>query len=130
MSEQFLWANPLLPVKSVLDTARFFEEKLGFTVSVLWQNPSYCVVKRGDAVIEFGEHRSEHAGNGVCIIGVENADIIYQEWQSKGLEFVGDFADRDYGSKDFRIRDNNGNMLIIGHALASQQELFQKGDVE
>jgi len=129
MSEQFLWANPILPVKSVLETAQFFEEKLGFTITVLWENPSYCVVKRDKAVIEFGERRSEHAGSGVCIIGVENADVIYNEWQSKGIEFVGDFVDRDYGSKDFRIRDNNGNMLIIGHALENQQELLDKGNV-
>ncbi|MDH5445178.1 MAG: hypothetical protein OEY52_06435 [Gammaproteobacteria bacterium] len=129
MSDNFLWGNPILPVRSAAETAKFFEEKLGFTISVLWKNPSYCVVRRGDVVVEFGEGRKQHAGTGVCVIGVEDADIVYEEWQAKGLEFVGDFAERDYGSKDFRVRDNNGNMLIIGHALKNQQELLDKGNL-
>ena len=129
MNEQFLGANPILPVKSVIETAKFFEKTLGFTVNILWENPSYGVVRRGNAVIEFGEGRKEHAGSGVCVIRVENADVIYKEWKSKDIEFVGDFSDRDYGSKDFRIKDNNGNMLIIGHALENQKEMLQKGNV-
>ena len=129
MSEQFLGANPILPVKSVIETARFFEKKLGFKIEILWENPSYGVVRRGNANIEFGEGRKEHAGSGICILLVENADVVYKEWKSKGVEFVGDFANRDYGSKDFRVKDNNGNMLIVGHALENKQELIQNGNV-
>ena len=55
--------------------------------------------------------------------------VIYKEWKTKDIAFVGDFADRDYGSKDFRIKDNNGNMLIVGHALGNKEELIQKGNV-
>ena len=129
MDGKFLGANPILPVKSVIETARFYEKKLGFNIEVLWENPSYCVVKRGNAIIEFGEGRKEHAGSGASIILVENADVIYNEWKTKGIEFVGDFADRDYGSKDFRIKDNNGNMLIVGHALENRKALIQNGNV-
>lgn len=129
MREQFLGANPILPVISVIETAKFFEKKLGFKIEVLWVNPSYGIVKRGNAIIEFGEGRKAHAGSGVCIIRVENADDIYKEWKSKNVEFVGDFSERDYGSKDFRIKDNNGNMLIVGHALENKGVLIQKGNV-
>ena len=129
MKEQFLGYIPILPVKSVIETARFFEEKLGFTIKILWENPSYCVVRRGNAVVEFGERRKEYAGSGVCILQVANADELYEEWKSKDIEFFGDFAERDYGSKDFRIRDNNGNMLIIGHALENKEELLEKGNI-
>ena len=129
MSTQFLTSNPVLPVKSVIETAKFFEEKLGFITTLLWKNPPYGIVKRGNAVIEFGEGRQAHAGSGVCIILVDNADSLYAQWRSNGVDFVGDFADRDYGSKDFRVRDNNGNMLIVGHALENQQELLQQGNV-
>jgi hypothetical protein len=129
LSEQFLWANPILPVNSVVDTAKFFEKKLGFTITLLWQNPSYGAVKRGNVTIELGEGRKEHAGSGICVIQVDNADTIYEEWKSKDVEFVGDFSDRDYGSKDFRIKDNNGNLLIIGHALENKKELMERGNV-
>lgn len=117
MSEQFLSSNPILPVTSVVETQRFYETELGFSTDVLWQEPRYAVMKRDSAYIEFGEGRKQHAGTGVCFIQVDDADRVYTEWQQKQVEFVGDLADRDYGSRDFRVRDNNGNMLIVGHQL-------------
>lgn len=129
MSEQFLGSIPMLPVVSVIETARFFEKKLGFTIRLLWQNPSYAVVGRGDVLIEFGERRKKYAGCGVCLIKVENADVVYEEWASREVEFVGDFAVRDYGSKDFRVKDNNGNLLIISSDMENKNELIAKGNI-
>lgn len=128
MREEFLGANPILPVRNVRETAKFFEEKLGFAVAVLWEEPAYGVVKRGGTVIEFGEKRSDYAGSGVCNIHVRDADRIHAEWTRQGVEFVGDLADRDYGCRDFRIRDNNGNLLIVGHDLENQEALIEKGN--
>ena len=129
MSKEFLRANPVLPVRCVVETAKFFEKELDFTVDILWESPSYGVVRRGNAVIEFGEERKEHVGSGVCVIIVDDSDDIYAEWKTKDIEFVGDLTERDYGSKDFRIKDNNGNILIISHALQNQQALLDKGNV-
>lgn len=128
MSQQFLCANPVLPVRDVRKTVRFYARQLGFTVVLLWESPPYGAVKRGNAIIEFGEARRHHAGSGVCMVLVDDAERVYKEWQDRDVEFVGDFAKREYGSKDFRVRDNNGNMLIVGHALENQQELIQKGN--
>lgn len=129
MSDQFLGANPILPVNDVAETAAFYKEKLGFEIAVLWREPAYGVVKRGNTVIEFGDRRTQYAGSGVCSIHVDDADRIYDEWRDSGIEFVGDLADRDYGCRDFRIRDNNGNLLIIGHDLPNQDALIQAGNM-
>ena len=128
MSEQFLGSSPILPVADVRETARFYKKKLGFETVGLWQDPNYGVVRRGQTVLEFGTGRKEFAGSGVCFIHVENADKVHDEWTARDIEFVGDLGDRDYGCRDFRIRDNNGNMLIIGHALHNQAELLRKGN--
>ena len=129
MKNDFLDTTVILPAKNVRETANFYEDKLGFQINVIWENPAYGSVKRGNVFIEFGEARKEYAGSGVCYIHVGNADDIYNECKSKGVEFIGDLADRDYGCRDFRIKDNNGNMLIIGHALKNKKELLQKGNV-
>ena len=129
MKNNFLGSNPLIPVKSVIETAIFYKDKLGFTIEILWENPSYGVVSRGAAVIEFGEGRKEYAGSGICIVRVEDADAVYDEWKLKEVEFLGDFAERDYGSKDFRVKDNNGNILIVGHAMENMNELLAQGNV-
>ncbi len=130
MKDSFLSTTVVLPVISVMETVELYEKKLGFEIMGIWGNPTnaskYGSVRRDNVIIEFGEGRKEYAGNGVCLIHVGNADNIYSELKSNCIEFVGDFADRDYGNKDFRVRDNNGNMLIIGHSLNNQKELLQK----
>lgn len=87
----------------------------------------YAVVARDQVIIEFGEGRKEFAGTGVCNIFVHDVDKIYEELSSKHIEFVGDLSDREYGSRDFRIRDNNGNILIISSPLINQKELLENG---
>lgn len=118
MKNKFLGTTVILPVKNVVDTARFYEDKLGFTIHGIWDEPPYGVVKRGEVVIEFGDGRKEYAGTGVCLIHVTQVDDIHEEFKSSDIEFVGDLADRDYGNRDFRIRDNNGNILIISSPVA------------
>lgn len=62
MNELFLSTNPISPVTSVHDPAKFYEEQLGFRIDIPWNNPPYAVVARGHTTIEFGEGRKEHAG--------------------------------------------------------------------
>ncbi len=64
--EQFLGVDPILPVTSVQETAKFYSEKLGFEIEILWANPPYAVVARDRTIIEFGEGRKDYAGTGVC----------------------------------------------------------------
>jgi hypothetical protein len=33
--------NSILPVSNVSETAKFYEEKLGFEIEILWENPQY-----------------------------------------------------------------------------------------
>jgi hypothetical protein len=59
---------------------------------------------------------------------VSDVDIVYKEYSDKQIEFIGEIADRDYGSRDFRIKDNNGNVLIFSSPLINQQELNKVGN--
>lgn len=125
----FLGANPILPVTSVHETAKFYKEKLSFEIEVLWETPPYAVVARDKTIIEFGEGRKNFAGTGVCIIFVSDVDTVYKEYSSRNLEFEGNLADRDYGSRDFRIRDNNRNILIFSSPLINQKESLNLGNM-
>lgn len=57
-----------------------------------------------------------------------DVDAVYEEYSEKQTEFVEHIADRDYGSRDCRIKDNNGNMLIFSSPLINQQELIEAGN--
>ncbi len=124
---QFLGTTPILPVSSVKESIVFYQQQLGFEVEVLWKDPPYGVVAREQAIIEFGEGRPAAAGSGVCNIFVCDVDAIYREYREKKIEFVGEIGDRDYGSRDFRIRDNSGNILIFTAPLPNQQVLLAAG---
>lgn len=54
-------------------------------------------------------------------------DSIHMEYAAKNIVFVGKIGDREYGSRDFRIRDNNGNMLILSSPLVNQKDLLDNG---
>jgi catechol 2,3-dioxygenase-like lactoylglutathione lyase family enzyme len=129
MKKNFIGTTVILPAKNVRETATFYQDILGFELNGIWENPSYGSVRRGDVVIEFGEGRKEFAGSGICLIHVDNADEIYNELRTKKIEFVGDLSDREYGCRDFRVKDNNGNMLIICHSLNNQNDLLQNNKV-
>lgn len=128
VDELFLGTNPILPAINVHDTAKFYEEKLGFQIEGIWDDPPYAVVARDQTIIEFGEGRKKYAGTGVCVIFVSDVDSVHNEYSGKDIEFVGDIADRDYGSRDFRIKDNNGNVLIFNSPLINKQELLDAGN--
>ena len=126
---KFHYANPVMAVKDVKATAKFYKETLGFNIDILWENPNYGCVSRGGITIEFGEGRQNYVGGSACVIQVGNVDSLYNEFKKRGVHFVGDFSERDYGSKDFRIRDNDGNLLVFGSALANKEEFIAKGNL-
>ena len=125
-ADQFLETTVILPVVNVRESAMFYKQKLGFDINIMWENPNYASVSRENVVIEFGDARRKYAGSGVCYIHVKDVDSVYKEMQISAVEFVGDLSDRDYGSRDFRIKDNNGNLLIIGSPLSNKKELIAK----
>ncbi|MEG3641366.1 VOC family protein [Magnetococcus sp. PR-3] len=126
-TSRFVSATTILPVSDARQSAHFYADNLGFTILGVWKSGKdsyYASVKRDRVVLEFGEGRPEHVGSGVCHIEVENPDLLYQQCLSKPLVLVGDLADRDYGERDFRVRDNSGNLLIFGTPLADKDQLL------
>jgi uncharacterized glyoxalase superfamily protein PhnB len=126
---RFTSANPVMPVKNAKAAAAYYRDKFGFSIDVLWENPNYACVSRGGITIEMGEGRPTHVGSGVCYIRVDDADRLYNEFKSRKLIFVGDYADRVYGCRDFRVKDSDGNILIFGSALPKKDELIAKHNI-
>jgi catechol 2,3-dioxygenase-like lactoylglutathione lyase family enzyme len=124
--KQFLETTVILPVKDVKQTAEFYKQKLGFNIDLLCENPNYGSVSRENVIIEFGAGRKKFAGSGVCFIHVKDVDEVHKELKTSGVEFVGDLSDRDYGSRDFRIKDNNENLLIFESPLSNKKELLRR----
>jgi catechol 2,3-dioxygenase-like lactoylglutathione lyase family enzyme len=108
---------PELFVPDVEATVRFWVDRLGAECVRL--EPGSFGVVRLEASIVFVAHESHYAemggelggrrGVGLDVrIVVADVDALHRRVRDAGVEIVHDIANRDYGLRDFIVRDPNG----------------------
>jgi uncharacterized glyoxalase superfamily protein PhnB len=55
-----------------------------------------------------------HAGEGWVYVAVEDPDALHERAKAAGAEIVMAPMDTDYGSRDFALRDLEGNLWSFG----------------
>jgi uncharacterized glyoxalase superfamily protein PhnB len=72
----------------------------------------------GPATIMLGTDRDDvfgsHAGHGWLYVAVDDPDALYERAVTAGAETVRAPADADYGSREFSVRDPEGNLWSFG----------------
>jgi catechol 2,3-dioxygenase-like lactoylglutathione lyase family enzyme len=117
---------PELFVPDVEATVRFWVERLG-AECVRLERGSFGVV-RLEASIVFVAHESHYGAMGGTLGGprgvgldvrivVADVDAVHRRVRDAGVEIVHDIADRDYGLRDFIVRDPNGFRVRFASAL-------------
>ena len=110
-----------LPVSDVAAAADFYTKKLGFTLAFTWGDPpAMAGVNLGNVQMFLEKGAPNPAGCSVYFV-VSNADELYEFQRSNGVEVVQEPGDREYGLRDYRIRDLHGYLLGFG------QNLFNAG---
>ena len=108
---------PELFVPDVDATVRFWVDRLGADCVRL--EPGSFAVVRFESSILFVAHESHYVVMGGTLGGrrgialdvrivVADVDDVHRRVRDAGVEIVHDIADRDYGLRDFIIRDPNG----------------------
>ena len=106
-----------LPVGDVLAAAEFYTKKLGFKLAFTWGDPpSMAGVNLGNVQIFLEQGPPNPAGCSVYFV-VGNADDLYEFQRSNGVEVVQEPGDREYGLRDYRVRDLHGYLLGFGQHL-------------
>lgn len=116
--EAFSHAAPVLRVTQMNPSLKFYQDRLGFTVTFLWQDPpTYAVLKRGGVSIHLSLSTdfdpAVHKGAMVYVF-VHHVEALYREFLEKGLEFRAPLSVQDYKMKDFDLADPDGNVLTFG----------------
>ncbi len=113
--KQLSHAAPVFPVQDVKQTVEYYRDKLGFEVKYLWEDPpTYAVLKRQNVGIHFskkGDDFKPSQMHTAYYIFVYDIDGIYEELKANGVEIINEPQQRDYGIRDFDIRDINGYIL-------------------
>jgi uncharacterized glyoxalase superfamily protein PhnB len=72
----------------------------------------------GSGIFMFGSARDDQwgdrVGQGWLYVAVDDVDSLFERANAAGAEVVMEPTDQDYGSRDFSVRDLEGNLWSFG----------------
>jgi catechol 2,3-dioxygenase-like lactoylglutathione lyase family enzyme len=111
---------PILLVRDVTATARFFEARMGFAVDFLYgEPPFYGSVSRDRVRIHLRFVREPvfaiaAAREGSLIAAsfeVTDVRALFEELSGRGAPFAQGLESHEWGGTDFHVRDPDGNVV-------------------
>jgi catechol 2,3-dioxygenase-like lactoylglutathione lyase family enzyme len=106
-----------LQVEDIHAAVEFYTTRLGFTLGFLWGDPpTFAGVNLGDARLFLAEGTPNPRGFSVQFV-VGDADELYAFQRASGVEVVEALDDRNYGLRDYAIRDLHGYVLSFGQYI-------------
>jgi catechol 2,3-dioxygenase-like lactoylglutathione lyase family enzyme len=111
--------HPGLAVPNIVEAVEFYTTKLGFTKGFLWgEPPTFAGVNLGE-VQEFLAKRTPPPKDSSMEVyfRVGDADALYEFHRANGVEIALEIDDREYGIRDYSVRDLNSYYLTFGHPL-------------
>ncbi len=106
----FEGVSPILRVGRLAASLDYYVGALGFKVD--WQTPYFASVSRGRCHIFLSEGDQGHPGGWVWI-GVEDAEALCKEFQSKGAKIRNPPSNYAW-AYEMQVEDPDGNVLRMG----------------
>jgi uncharacterized glyoxalase superfamily protein PhnB len=115
---------PQFPSRDIPTTIAFYTETLGFTLGGTHgdggDGPTFCSVYAGAKaaanIYFFKTGEQEHVGTSAAMIalGTEQLDQLFERLRSAGtVEIVEEIEDKEWGYRQFKIKDPDGNTLTF-----------------
>jgi uncharacterized glyoxalase superfamily protein PhnB len=116
---------PALRYNDAREAIDWLSEALGFETAMVVDGEgdreiAHAELRLGSGMIMLGSESSSadkwgaHAGQSWIYVAVDDADALYERAKGAGAEVVMEPTDTDYGSRDFAIRDPEGNLWNFG----------------
>lgn len=106
-----------LAVRDIPAAVDFYTTKLGFTLGFTWGDPpTFAGVNLGKVQMFLQKGTPNPKGCSVSFL-VGDADQLYEFHRANGVEVAETISDREYGIRDYAVRDLNGYYLSFGHHL-------------
>ncbi len=113
-------AIPILFVRDVTASSRFFHAKLGFDIDFLHgQPPFYGAVSRDHACLHlrfveqptFAELAAREVSLILTTIETTNVKVLFEEFSAKGVDIPQKLVRHPWGGIDFHVRDPDRNII-------------------
>ena len=112
--------HPALRVPDIAGAVDFYTNKLGFHLAFTWGEPaSMAGLNLGEVQIFLERGPAAPEGCSLYFV-IGNADELFEYQRDNGVEIVVAPGDREYGLRDYRVRDPHGYELSFGHYLYNQ----------
>lgn len=108
-----------LAVNDIPAAVDFYTQKLGFQLGFTWGEPPTFAGVNLDKVQMFLRMGTPDPKGCVVYFLVGDADVLYEFHRSNGVEVAQEIGDREYGIRDYVVRDLNGYYLSFGHHLCN-----------
>ena len=109
--------HAVLCVSDLSASIEFYTSKLGFLLAFTQGEPARFAGVNFSATQLFLEHGTPSpTGCGLYYV-VDNADAMCELCRVAGIAIAMEPADRDYGLRDFSIRDPDGYYITFGHRI-------------
>jgi uncharacterized glyoxalase superfamily protein PhnB len=115
---------PSLRYKDARAAADWLERAFGLEKVQVHETPDggigHAEYRWGDSIVMFGseavpdERFGSHVGQGWIYATCEDPDALFARATAAGAEVVHQPEDQDYGSRDFSVRDLEGNLWSFG----------------
>jgi GNAT superfamily N-acetyltransferase len=118
-------AEPILAVKDVAETGKYWHEVLGFTDTWTWgEPPTFGGARWGGASILFSQNPELAAaskGNAI-FIKVRNLESLYAFHQERNTEIVAPLQNKPWGLAEYSVREINGYYIAFAGALLNDKK--------
>jgi catechol 2,3-dioxygenase-like lactoylglutathione lyase family enzyme len=109
--------NAGLSVADIRAAVDFYTTKLGFTLGFLWGDPPNFAGVKLDQVQIFLQKGTPAPQGCAMYFHIGDADALYEFHRANGVEITQPPGDREYGIRDYSVRDLYGYQLTFGHPL-------------
>jgi catechol 2,3-dioxygenase-like lactoylglutathione lyase family enzyme len=106
-----------LPVSNLAAAIEFYVTKLGFRLGFLWGEPAWFAGFTLGEVEIFLKEDTPGPNAGAVVFMVGDADALYEFHRANGVQVVEEIADREYGIRDYLVKDLYGYRLVFGHPI-------------
>jgi catechol 2,3-dioxygenase-like lactoylglutathione lyase family enzyme len=131
---------PVLITRDIRRTVEYYRNTLGFLyadhtdkqekfIAVYRDSIEIIFVEGNKGTVE-SNYRRHGAGEDVyiCPDSIEGVDLIYKEFDSKGVTIISKPTLKEYGSYEFQIEDIDGRIIGIG-LIKEKEKFFSKSNL-
>ena len=118
MNTKIASSRYVLAVQNLQKSIEFYTEMLGFRL--LWQDEGWGFLCRDFCQIMLGECPDDVPAfetgchSYFAYLEVENIEILYQEFQSKGIKTLGNIEDKPWKMREFSLQTIDGHRMMFG----------------